>query len=84
MHTHPNDDDLWHLGRSEGTPDNNVYQVGTVGSGNLHGVPVGYSQFNPAVGQGAGSYSGGGLSMQSWFTIQRWSSSIRGTNATAT
>lgn len=64
-HTHPNDHDLWHLGRSEGTPDNNVYQVGTVGSGNLHGVPVGYSQFNPAVGQGAGSYSGGGLSMQS-------------------
>ena len=63
-HTHPNDDDLWHLGRSEGTPDNNVYQVGTVGSGNLHGVPVGYSQFNPTVGQGAGSYSGGGLSMQ--------------------
>ncbi len=64
-HTHPNDDDLWHLGRSEGTPNNNVYQVGTVGSGNLHGVPVGYSQFNPAVGQGDGSYSGGGLSMQS-------------------
>jgi len=63
-HTHPNDDDLWHLGRSEGTPDNNVYQVGTVGSGNLHGVPVGYSQFNPTVGQRAGSYSGGGLSIQ--------------------
>lgn len=58
-HTHPNDYDLWHLGRSEGTPDNNVYQVGTVGSGNLHGVPVGYSQFNPPVGLGAGSYSGG-------------------------
>lgn len=58
-HTHPNDYDLWHLGRTEGTPDNNVYQVGTVGSGNLHGVPVGYSQFNPPVGLGAGSYSGG-------------------------
>ena len=68
-HTHPNDDDLWHLGRSEGTPDNNVYQVGTVGSGNLHGVPVGYSQFNPTVGQGAGSYSGGGLSMQGGSTF---------------
>ncbi len=64
-HTHPNDHDLWKLGRTEGTPDNNVYQVGTVGSGSLHGVPVGYSQFNPPVGLGAGSYSGGGLAIQS-------------------
>ena len=64
-HPHPNDHDLWHLGRSEGTPDNNVYQVGTLGSGSLHGVPVGYSQFNPPVGLGAGSYSGGGLAVQS-------------------
>ncbi len=64
-HTHPNDHDLWKLGRTEGTPDNNVYQVGTVGSGSLHGVPVGYSQFNPQVGLGAGSYSGGGLAVQS-------------------
>ena len=64
-HTHPNDHDLWKLGRTEGTPDNNVYQVGTVGSGSLHGVPVGYSQFNPPVGLGAGSYSGGGLAVQS-------------------
>lgn len=63
-HTHPNDHDLWKLGRTEGTPDNNVYQVGTVGSGSLHGVPVGYSQFNPPVGLGAGAYSGGGLAVQ--------------------
>ena len=64
-HPHPNDYDLWHLARTEGTPDNNVYQVGTVGSGSLHGVPVGYSQFNPPVGLGTGSYSGGGLGVQS-------------------
>lgn len=63
-HTHPNDHDLWKLGRTEGTPDNNVYQVGTIGSGSLHGVPVGYSQFNPPVGLGAGAYSGGGLAVQ--------------------
>ena len=43
---------------TEGTPDNNVYQVGTVGSGSLHGVPVGYSQFNPPVGLGAGCLCG--------------------------
>ncbi len=64
-HTHPNDHDLWKLGRTEGTPDNNVYQVGTVGSGMLHGVPVGYSQFNPPVGLGAGGYSAGGLAVPS-------------------
>jgi pilus assembly protein CpaC len=62
-HTHPNDYDLWHLGRTEGTPDNNVYQVGTVGSGSMYGVPVGYSQFNPPVGLGAG-LNGGGMPMQ--------------------
>ncbi|MCA9082841.1 MAG: pilus assembly protein N-terminal domain-containing protein [Planctomycetaceae bacterium] len=41
--THPNDHDLWHLGRTEGNPDQNVYQVQPYGTGATHGVPTEYA-----------------------------------------
>ncbi len=47
--THPNDHDLWKYGRTEGSPDTNVYQVQPYGSGATYGVAQGYSLFNPPV-----------------------------------
>ena len=47
--THPNDHDLCKYGRTEGNPDQNVYQTQPYGSGNTHGIPQGYSLFNPPV-----------------------------------
>ena len=44
--THPNDDDLWKYARTEGNPDQNVYQVQPFGSGSTAGVPQGYSLYN--------------------------------------
>ena len=46
--THPDDFDLYHLGRTEGNPDTEVYQVPPYGRGAGHAVPVGYRLFNPA------------------------------------
>jgi len=40
--THPNDHDLYKYGRTEGNPDQNVYQVQPYGTGATHGVPSGY------------------------------------------
>lgn len=73
--THPNDHDLFKYGRSEGNPDTQVYQVPPYGSGSTHGIPQGYSLFNPPVNgggyapamtggagymaQGGGQFSGG-------------------------
>lgn len=50
--THPNDVDLFKLGRTEGTPDTGVYQVAPYGSGGSYGVPQGYSLFNPPINHG--------------------------------
>jgi len=50
--THPNDYDLFKYGRTEGTPDTNVYQIAPFGSGATYGVPQGYSLFNPPVNHG--------------------------------
>ena len=50
--THPSDDELWKYGRTEGSPDNNVYQTPPLGTGSLHGVPQGYSLYNPAATHG--------------------------------
>jgi len=50
--THPSDHELWKYGRTEGSPDNNVYQTLPLGSGSLHGVPQGYSLYNPAATHG--------------------------------
>jgi pilus assembly protein CpaC len=50
--THPTDHELWHRGQTEGPPDNQVYQIAPFGSGVMHGEPVGYSLFNPAVTHG--------------------------------
>ena len=47
--THPNDHDLWKYARTEGNPDQSVYQTQPYGSGNTHGVPQGYSLYNPPV-----------------------------------
>lgn len=44
--THPNNHDLFKYGRTEGTPDENVYQVAPFGSGQSHGFPAGYSLQN--------------------------------------
>lgn len=44
--THPNDHDLYEYGRTEGSPDTNVYQVAPFGSGQIHGFPAGYSLQN--------------------------------------
>ncbi len=57
--THPSDHEFWKRGQTEGPPDNQVYQVSPYGSGSMHGVPQGYSLYNPSVNQGAG-FSGGG------------------------
>jgi len=76
--THPSDDQFWHHGQTEGSPDNQVYQIAPYGSGSMHGVPQGYSLYNPPVthggytagpGLGAGSMmgpSGGGFAPQSY------------------
>lgn len=45
--THPNDHDLYKYGRTEGNPDTMVYQVPPFGTGATHGIPQGYSLFNP-------------------------------------
>jgi pilus assembly protein CpaC len=50
--THPTDHELWYRGQTEGQPDNQVYQIAPFGSGVMHGEPVGYSLFNPAVTHG--------------------------------
>jgi len=47
--THPNDHDLWKYARTEGNPDQSVYQTQPYGSGNTHGMPQGYSLYNPPV-----------------------------------
>lgn len=46
--THPDDIDLYHLARTEGNPDTEVYQVPPFGHGSGHAVPVGYRLHNPA------------------------------------
>jgi pilus assembly protein CpaC len=51
-HTHPSDHELWKYSRTEGSPDNNVYQTPPFGTGSLHGVPQGYSLFNPEASHG--------------------------------
>ncbi|MFN8710266.1 MAG: pilus assembly protein N-terminal domain-containing protein [Planctomyces sp.] len=64
--THPNDHDLFKYGRSEGNPDTQVYQVPPYGSGSTHGIPQGYSLFNPPVNHGgfAPGAQGGGTMVQ--------------------
>lgn len=57
--THPSDHEFWKRGQTEGPPDNQVYQISPYGSGSMHGVPQGYSLYNPSVNQGAG-FAGGG------------------------
>lgn len=47
--THPNDHDLCKYARTEGNPDQNVYQVQPYGSGATVGVPQGYNLYNPPV-----------------------------------
>lgn len=47
--THPNDHDLCKYGRTEGNPDQNVYQLQPYGSGATYGIPQGYNLFNPPV-----------------------------------
>lgn len=76
--THPSDDQFWHRGQTEGSPDNQVYQIAPYGSGSMHGVPQGYSLYNPPAthggytagpGLGAGAMmgpSGGGFAPQSY------------------
>ncbi len=63
--THPNDHDLWHYARTEGNPDQNVYQSQPYGSGSTDGIPQGYHLFNPPAngpgfqpGAASGGYSG--------------------------
>lgn len=41
--TQPNDHDLFKHGRTEGPPDSSVYQRWTFGSGQIPGIPMGYS-----------------------------------------
>ncbi|MCA9058178.1 MAG: type II and III secretion system protein, partial [Planctomycetaceae bacterium] len=50
--THPNDYDLFKYGRTEGNPDQSVYQIAPYGSGATYGIPQGYSLFNPEVNHG--------------------------------
>ena len=50
--THPSDEQFWKRGQTEGAPDNQVYQTAPYGSGSMHGVPQGYSLYNPAVTHG--------------------------------
>lgn len=66
--THATDDDFWHRGQTEGRPDNQVYQISPYGSGSMHGVPQGYSLYNPAVNHGGYASApglGAGSMMQS-------------------
>lgn len=46
--THPNNCELYWWGMTEGAPDQNVYQLSPYGHGSGVGIPVGYSNFNPA------------------------------------
>lgn len=46
--THPNDCELYWHGMTEGAPDQNVYQLAPYGNGSGQGIPVGYSNYNPA------------------------------------
>ncbi len=61
--THPSDDELWHRGQTEGTPDHTVYQLAPYGSGQMQGIPQGYSLHNPPptsgpfMGPGAVNYA---------------------------
>ncbi|MCA9050256.1 MAG: pilus assembly protein N-terminal domain-containing protein [Planctomycetaceae bacterium] len=67
--THPNDHDLWHLARTEGNPDQTVYQVQPYGTGATHGVPSDYhlesASAVPQYTQGGmnGAPAGGGYPM---------------------
>lgn len=67
--THPSDDEFWHRGQTEGTPDNQVYQIAPYGSGTMHGIPQGYSLYNPAVNHG-GYTAGPGLGVGAAMTGQ--------------
>ena len=69
--THPNDDDLWHYARTEGNPDQNVYQSQPYGSGSTDGIPVGYNLSNPPTnGPGFQTGAQGGFSgMQSTHSL---------------
>lgn len=58
-HTHPSDQELYKYSRTEGSPDNTVYQTAPFGTGNMHGVPQGYSLYNPEATHGG---YGGGMS----------------------
>ncbi len=62
--THPNNHDLWHYARTEGNPDQSVYQTQPYGSGATAGVPQGYNLYNPPA-NGPGFQSGGFGGMQS-------------------
>ena len=44
--TNPNNHDLYRYGRTEGNPDQQVYQLPPFGTGQGHGHSVGYSLFN--------------------------------------
>lgn len=61
--THPSDAELWHRGQTEGAPDHTVYQLAPFGSGQMQGVPQGYSLHNPPstpgpfMGQGVPNYA---------------------------
>ncbi len=46
--THPNNFELYKYAMSEGSPDLEHYQLAPYGRGNGHGIPVGYSVYNPA------------------------------------
>lgn len=49
--THPDDHQLYCYGMTEGSPDQEVYQLAPLGRGNGQGVPVGYRLFEPAPSQ---------------------------------
>ncbi len=46
--THPDDTQLYWYNRTEGAPDQQVYQLAPYGNGSGQGISIGYSQFNPA------------------------------------
>jgi len=46
--TVPSDIELYLHGLTEGAPDQGVYQLAPYGHGAGHGIPVGYSNYNPA------------------------------------
>ena len=75
--THPSDDEFWHRGQTEGTPDNQVYQISPYGSGSMHGIPQGYSLYNPAVNHG-GYTAGPGLGAGSVMSGQGYASGPQG------